>query len=120
MGISHRKSTEVINITWFGHNGFLLLKTSQELRMLSPSLSIQRSQCNCPYCCSQLLEMKSVSQMSCLRSQKTFKNSENSQKSENIKKISKIVKNYQKLLKIVKNCQKLSKIVKIVKIVKIA
>ena len=29
-------------------------KTSQELRMLSPSLSIQRSQCNCPYCCSQL------------------------------------------------------------------
>ena len=32
-------------------------KTSQELRMLSPSLSIQRSQCNCPYCCSQLSEM---------------------------------------------------------------
>ena len=32
-------------------------KTSQELRMLSPSLCIQRSQCNCPYCCSQLSEM---------------------------------------------------------------
>ena len=32
-------------------------KASQELRMLSPSLSIQRSQCNCPYCCSQLTEM---------------------------------------------------------------
>ena len=34
-----------------------LKKTSQELRMLSPSLSIQRSQCNCPYWCSQLSEM---------------------------------------------------------------
>ena len=33
------------------------LKTSQELRMLSPSLCIQRSQCNCSYCCSQLSEM---------------------------------------------------------------
>ena len=32
-------------------------ETSQELRMLSPSLSIQRSQCNCSYCCSQLSEM---------------------------------------------------------------
>ena len=32
-------------------------KTSQELRMLSPSLCIQRSQCNCSYCCSQLSEM---------------------------------------------------------------
>ena len=33
------------------------IKTSQELRMLSPSLCIQRSQCNCSYCCSQLSEM---------------------------------------------------------------
>ena len=32
-------------------------KTSQELRMLSPSLCIQRSKCNCSYCCSQLSEM---------------------------------------------------------------
>ena len=32
-------------------------KTWQELRMPSPSLSIKRSQCNCPYCCSQLSEM---------------------------------------------------------------
>ena len=35
----------------------LYLKTSQELRMLSPSLCIQRSHCNCSYCCSQLSEM---------------------------------------------------------------
>ena len=34
-----------------------VFKTSQELRMLSPSLCIQRSQCNCSYCCSQLSEM---------------------------------------------------------------
>ena len=34
-----------------------LKKTSQELWMLSPSLYIQRSQCNCSYCCSQLSEM---------------------------------------------------------------
>ena len=34
-----------------------VIKTSRELRMLSPSLSIQRSQCNCSYCCSQLSEM---------------------------------------------------------------
>ena len=33
------------------------IKTSQELRMLSPSLCIQRSQCYCSYCCSQLSEM---------------------------------------------------------------
>ena len=32
-------------------------KTSQELRMLSPSLCIQSSQCNCSHCCSQLSEM---------------------------------------------------------------
>ena len=32
-------------------------QTSQELRMLSPSLCIQRSQCNCSYCCSQLSKM---------------------------------------------------------------
>ena len=29
----------------------LLSKTMQELRMLSPSHCIQRSQCNCSYCC---------------------------------------------------------------------
>ena len=32
-------------------------KTSQELRMLSLSLFIQRSQSNCEYCCSQLSAM---------------------------------------------------------------
>ena len=49
--------------TW-GGGGFFSIpqlvhtnKTSQELRMLSPSLCIQRSQCNCSYCCSQLSEM---------------------------------------------------------------
>ena len=36
---------------------YLDKRTSQELRMLSPSLCIQRSQCNCSYCCSQLSEM---------------------------------------------------------------
>ena len=34
-----------------------LVRTSQELRMLSPSLCIQRSHCNCSHCCSQLSEM---------------------------------------------------------------
>ena len=44
-------------------------KTSQKLRMLSPSLFIQGPQCNYQYCCSQLSEMKSMSQVSSLRSQ---------------------------------------------------
>ena len=35
----------------------LLGKTSLELRMLSPSLFIQGSECKCQYCCSQLSEM---------------------------------------------------------------
>ena len=34
-------------------------ETSQELRMLSPSLCIQRSQCNCSYCCSQVSSLRS-------------------------------------------------------------
>ena len=38
--------------------------------MLSPSLFIQESQCKCWYCCSQLSEMKSVSQVSSLQGSK--------------------------------------------------
>ena len=38
---------EQMNVTSF----ILQEETSQELRMLSPSFSVQRSQCNCPYCC---------------------------------------------------------------------
>ena len=87
--------------------------------MLSPSLSIQRSQCNCPYCCSQWSGMQSVSQVSCLRSQKLSKTPQNSSKlPKNLKTFCKS-ENIQKLSK--KNCQKklLKKIVKIVKNVKI-
>ena len=46
-----------------------LKKTLQELRMLSPSLFIQGSQCKCWYCCSQLSDVWSVSEVSSLRSQ---------------------------------------------------
>ena len=44
-------------IWWRTYSTQQLTKTSQELWMLSPSLCIQRSQCNCSYCCSQLSEM---------------------------------------------------------------
>ena len=44
-----RKSNQVMKSSFW--------KTSQELRMLSPSLCIQRSQYNCSYSCSQLSEM---------------------------------------------------------------
>ena len=36
--ISHRKSTEVINITWFGHTGFLLFKKRGHKTDIFPAL----------------------------------------------------------------------------------
>ena len=38
---------EQMNVTLF----ILQEETLQELRMLSPSFSVQRSQCNCLHCC---------------------------------------------------------------------
>ena len=68
-----------------------LLQTSQELRMLSPSLCSQRSQCNCSYLLFSIV--RNVISVSSAKSQvtKTFKNLKTFQKSENFSKIWKLL-----------------------------
>ena len=51
------KSGSFVNVSSYSGIVTYITRTSQELRMLSPSLCIQRSQCICSYCCSQLSEM---------------------------------------------------------------
>ena len=97
-------------------------QTSQELRMLSPSICIQRSQCNYSYCCSHCQKCNQCLECHVL-SHKNFReiwklSSEIWKFSANLKCFPKICQNWQKLsklskiVKIFKNCQNCQKLKK--------
>ena len=77
-----------INVTIF----ILPEETSQELRMLSPSFSVQRSQCNCPKC--HVLAHKNF--------QELWKFPKNLKNFLQIRKHLKIVKILSKIVKVIK------------------